>query len=461
MPKIASTSTAKARACVAEFPKEFQLTPGNDLFCVICTVSVNHEKRSSFRKHRETAKHQMGLKKSETLVQSFIPQSSSQAEFADKIVGAFLSADIPLYKVHNQEMKSLFAYLGRPLPSESSLRSRVTALSEHEDLRVKQLLVGKKVFLLTDESEINGKKYFNTLVGAIDDPENTYLVDCRVCEVSADSQYVVRLIDDILKSLAVAREDFALLLSDAARYMTAAGKLLKALYPLLFHVTCVAHMFHNCAEKVRACYPKVDNLIARVKAATVKNKPRKEAFREIGQPPQPVVTRWTTWLRAAIYYADHLPAVKRIVNGFSGDGILVSRAKEAVGDPDLAASLVRIKSDYECLIELVKKSEATSYSVATAHEDLKSIDFGRDPCNLKAYVEKRLAQNGDLTAIATLGREDVSPTNYLLLQRCQATSVCVERSFSMLGKLLAKDRHFKDDNVQKYLMLHYNTVVKK
>lgn len=87
--------------------------------------------------------------------------------------------------------------------------------------------------------------------------------------MSVDSQYVVRLIDDVLKGLKVACEDFT---SDAVRYMTAASKLLKVLYPLLFHVTCVAHLFHNCGEKVRAYYPNVDNRIARVKGVTLKNK---------------------------------------------------------------------------------------------------------------------------------------------------------------------------------------------
>jgi len=84
--------------------------------------------------------------------------------------------------------------------------------------------------------------------------------------------------------------------------MTAAGRLLQQLYPRLFHVTCTAHLLHNCAEKVRAYFSDVDDLIATVKAATVRSKDRKELFASIGYPPQPVVTRWATWLKAAIHY---------------------------------------------------------------------------------------------------------------------------------------------------------------
>ena len=80
-------------------------------------------------------------------------------------------------------------------------------------------------------------------------------------------------------------------MSDAARYMQAAGKTLKNMYPQLFHVTCVPHLLHNCALRVKARYPTVDDLIACVKAATVKNKTRQAMFEAIGKPPQPSTTR--------------------------------------------------------------------------------------------------------------------------------------------------------------------------
>ena len=53
--------------------------------------------------------------------------------------------------------------------------------------------------------------------------------------------------------------------------MCSAGKLLKAMYPSLLYVTCLAHLMHNCALKVKIFYDEVDNSIAAVKANTVKN----------------------------------------------------------------------------------------------------------------------------------------------------------------------------------------------
>ena len=61
----------------------------------------------------------------------------------------------------------------------------------------------------------------------------------------------------------------------------------------------MAHLLHNCAMKVRDNYPAVDELVARVKAVTIKKRSRRAFFNSIGQPPQPVVTRWGSWLIAA------------------------------------------------------------------------------------------------------------------------------------------------------------------
>ena len=75
--------------------------------------------------------------------------------------------------------------------------------------------------------------------------------------------------------------------------MSLAGKILKELYPSLMHVTCVAHLLHNCAMRVHAHSKNIDKIIASIKAATIKNKDRKKDFHDAGlpSPPDPVITR--------------------------------------------------------------------------------------------------------------------------------------------------------------------------
>ena len=83
----------------------------------------------------------------------------------------------------------------------------------------------------------------------------------------------------------------------------------------------------------------------------MKNKNRRNKFNKIGTPPQPVLTRWGTWLNAAEYYAKNL--VREIVNAFEGDGILVSNTKAAVNDPNIAKLLAKIHRDYQVLPKMI------------------------------------------------------------------------------------------------------------
>ena len=125
--------------------------------------------------------------------------------------------------------------------------------------------------------------------------------------------------------------------------MIAAGITLKSLYLKLFHVTCVAHLLHNCAMKIKSLYEDVDQLIAKVKTVTIQNKTRQAKFSAIGYPPQPVPTRWGSWLNAAMYYVKNFPKVKAIVEGFVGSGILVTQAKVSLQKSGLADQLLKIE----------------------------------------------------------------------------------------------------------------------
>jgi len=52
--------------------------------------------------------------------QTFLRNSNS--DFVEKVTKAFLSADIPLYKLNNKHVKNLFSDIGHSLPAESTCR---------------------------------------------------------------------------------------------------------------------------------------------------------------------------------------------------------------------------------------------------------------------------------------------------------------------------------------------------
>ena len=206
---------------------------------------------------------------------------------------------------------------------------------------------------------------------------------------------------------------------------------------------------------MRAHFKNIDEVIATIKAATIKNKDRKKHFHDAGlpSPPDPVITRWATWLRAALCYSENLPAVRTIVNNWTSAGLLVSRAEYAINVEGLVSDLVKINK-YRTLAANVEFLEGSACTITKAYGLLKNMKFD-DPCAIKDCINKRLS-NSDLETIINCTNLTIDPTSCALLQKAQPTSAAVERSFSMLNKLLRKYRNFDVKNIKKYMMLYYN-----
>lgn len=422
----------------------------------MCERNVQFEKTFFVESHRKSAGHQNRLTNAplQPPTQQFISFPSNS--LTNAVTHAFVAADIPLKKLRHPSIKNLFEFMGKTCPSESSCRSLVCDLAADEKRKIKEQVGEKQIFIIADECQLFDKHFFTILVGTIDNPSETHVIDCIQTSTSVNSQFVVQHIDDALRFLEIPRSHFVLLLSDAARYMQLSGRLLKDLYPFLYHVTCIAHLLHNSALKIRANTPLVDNVIARVKACLTKNSGRRDLFRQAGlYPPQAIVTRWTSWLRVAIWYAEKLPEVREVVSNFTSEGLLVSQAKEAISNPRLTEELVKIYK-YKDLIDLSEKSQGSSYSIKQAAADLSLLTFEDDPFRIKEYIGKRLNGN-DINSIIERTRQDVSPATYSLLECCQPTTAAVERSFSQLNTMLRSDRNFSPENIASYVILRRNS----
>ena len=332
MPKQAKSFIAKYRQTCQEYSDEFSATPAGELRCNLCDVLAKCDKKFFVESHRKSKQHQGKLetKSKSQSKQTFL--HFDQVNFKEQVVSSFLAANIPLHKLNHPSLKSLFARKGKVLPSETAARACVAKLASQKEEQIQELLRDKKIFLIVDGAEVVKQKYISVLVGSLDAPNQTFLGNCHPLDSgrNVNNSIILHTVDDILRQLEIKRENFSLFLTDAARYMSSAGKTLKELYPSLMHVTCVAHLLHNCAMRVRAHFKNIHEAIATIKAATIKNKDRKKDFHDAGlpSPPDPVITKWATWLRAALNYSENLPAVHTIVNNWISAGLLVSRAKE-------------------------------------------------------------------------------------------------------------------------------------
>ena len=261
MPKVKTTYAHKIQSIVKEFPNEFMESINNQLYCNLCNCAVSCNKRFLVDSHRNTSKYQKALgSRSENLIpqtlQTFL--RSSDTDFVEKVTKAFLSADSPLYKLNNTHIKNLFRDIGHTLPSKTTCRRTALQLSEDEFKRIRNSVHDKQIFFIVDESTLSGTQYLNILVERLETQHVSYLYDCQPLKCSPNSNIIAQAVDDAVRNLGINRSFFCLLLSDAAKYMIAAGITLKSLYPKLFHVTCVAHLPHNCAMNIKSHFEDVD-----------------------------------------------------------------------------------------------------------------------------------------------------------------------------------------------------------
>ena len=87
-------------------------------------------------------------------------------DFTTKVTSAFLSADIPLYKLNNKELQNPFKEMGHTLPSETSCRGKLE-LADLEFCKVSDLVQSREIFLICDESDIDSFSTYSSVCSTI------------------------------------------------------------------------------------------------------------------------------------------------------------------------------------------------------------------------------------------------------------------------------------------------------
>src|SRR5258705_9011695 len=67
-------------------------------------------------------------------------------------------------------------------------------------------------------------------------------------------------------------------------------------------------------------HPQINGLISNVKKVLLKSPLRVQIYKEklpdVPLPPEPVITRWGTWLNAATFLVNHYAGIKEVILGF-------------------------------------------------------------------------------------------------------------------------------------------------
>ena len=130
--------------------------------------------------------------------------------------------------------------------------------------------------------------------------------------------------------------------------------------------------------------------------------------------------------------------MKEIVESMEGNSIILESAKKAIDDENIVESLCIISSNYMFLAKLIESCESINFSISMAFEIIKNFKIKDHSANILTYISKR---------IVNFSKSNISPLEYSHLMNCQASSATVERSFSLLKKILKSDRNFASEKI--------------
>lgn len=329
MPKNKETRKEFVTRMVATFPGAFRCD-GTILFCKVCDDIVKGNALSVIKQHLDTIQHKRNYeRKTEagsssgsstttqtllTTLEETIDANRNRNAFTMDLAKCFLEANIPLHKISHPSMKSfLEKHTKYTTPSESTLRNKCLPELYKENIdKMKERAAGKYLWVSLDETTDCEQRFVANLVfGVLGEEEErgrSYLFASKVLTVT-NSTTIAQFFDESMNELNADKSKVLLVPTDAAPYMVAAMDSLKVLYPKMIHVTCAAHGLHRVAEFIRTNFDDVNKLISNVKKTFTKAPRRKLLFQNmfpnIPLPPRPVITRWGTWIDAAIYYADN------------------------------------------------------------------------------------------------------------------------------------------------------------
>jgi hypothetical protein len=136
---------------------------------------------------------------------------------------------------------------------------------------------------------------------------------------------------------------------------------------------------HRVAEEIRGNYPDVDKPNFNVKRIFIKAPLRVQKFKEIAPsmhlPPEPVLTRWGTWLQAAVYYCINYSETDKVVSSFSdNEASSIKVAKLLFSNNTLSGNLAYIKSNFSKLATTITQLETTGVEVCRGLELVKNVE---------------------------------------------------------------------------------------
>jgi len=315
-------------------------------------------------------------------------KQTEQEEFNKDLCEALIASNIPLNKLNNLNFQLfLKKYCKLNIPDESTLRKRFVDSCYADTIStIKQIIGNNYIYFIVDETIDNCGRYIaHLLIGSLceDNVSKSYLISSKQLE-KTNNLTITRFIQDGLSEFFlpehVPSQKILLLLSDATPYMIKAGQNLKIFYENLIHVTCLAHGLNRVAEEITKQFPLINDLIKNVKKIFLKAPLRVQFYKEqlpnTPLPPGPIITRWGTWLTAALFYADNYNLVMNVILALteSDSNIAIENCIELFKKYEIQQQLGFIKSNYNFVAKIIEKLEKEGMSLLESIELIEEFE---------------------------------------------------------------------------------------
>lgn len=198
-------------------------------------------------------------------------------------------------------------------------------------------------------------------------------------------------------------------------------------------------------------------------------------------PPQPIITRWGSWIDAALYYAENFEALRSFLDQLdASEAKCIPNAKAVMSKANIKNELAFIKCHFSFIPIAIKTLEGKGLLLVDAIQTFKSIrtnlqairrrkeflgkyDFvynNNKGLKVLESISKILAdgqsQNADAEQDDLIA--ELTPVELEAYKYAPITSCDVERSFSAYKRILEDCRRsFVFENLKKYVVIHCNT----
>lgn len=457
---------ATVQSWIGLHPELYYDPASNFIYCSKCESSIT-AKLSSVQRHVKGPKHKGTSKK-------------PNEEFYLDLVQFLILCNIPWIQVNNPAFKKFFhKYIccnctnRQKIPEQSLLRKvYLDKIFKTNIDSIYEQTANKKLWVSLDETTDFLDRYMvHFLVKPLNAiTQKPFLVACKVLEIvngNTIAQFVTDCLENMWRDSYESKVgDVAVLCTDSVAYMLKAGRVLKNYMPNMIHVTCLAHALNLVAEKIRYEYSDVDELISNVKKIFLKSPNRvrllKNTFPDMPLPPEPVITRWGTWLEAVSYYAKYYDQIKTIVNLLrSSDALSIRCAKNVLQKENLKSDLDYIEEYFKVIQIGLKKSQKSNLTLTESFEIFDHVRTVLSWCSsepIKNKLDHVMDRNPDLDKIRdicdAIKAEGVERSYYMY---APLTSVDVERSFSTYKWIFnIKRNRLTVENIEKIMIVYFN-----